>query len=108
MGGGVRERGPENASHAARQREVENDQGRVVTLARALADRLGPVVVLYWRMTPNLVPSRLCSRRISRGCPFLKELRGFHGADFLGNRHHKKLIHRGVIGSGDPFGGLFE
>jgi hypothetical protein len=26
---------------------------------------------------------------------------------FLGNRHHEKLLHGGVIGGGNSFGGLF-
>jgi hypothetical protein len=36
--------------------------------------------------------------------PMLKELGGFHGADFFSNGHHKKRVHGGVVGCGNALG----
>jgi hypothetical protein len=56
----------------------------------------------------GLEPQRHSFRhaRLARRGALLKKLGCFHGAYFFSNGDHKKLVHGGVVGCGNPFGGL--
>ena len=55
-----------------------------------------------------LVPGGVCAGGAGQGRTFGKEVCRFHRADFFSDGHHKKLVHGGVVFSGDALGGLLE
>ena len=55
-----------------------------------------------------LVPGGVCAGGAGQGRAFGKEVCRFHRADFFSDSHHKKLVHGGVVFSGDALGGLLK
>jgi hypothetical protein len=75
---------------------------------RARPSWFRPVVAGDGCLVANPVQRGLSSRRAGGCSALFEELGSLHGADLLGDSHHKKLVHGGVVAGGYPLGGLFE